>query len=56
MASLYAACYLPEIWTPDPATERMRRLAMRRKQVVRHRTRIKDEVHAILHAHLVVYL
>lgn len=31
----------------------MRRLAARRFQVVRHRTRIKNEVHAILHAHLI---
>jgi transposase len=53
LASLHAAGYLPEIWTPDAATERMRRLAARRFQVVRHRTRIKNEVHAILHAHLI---
>ncbi len=31
----------------------MRRLVTRRYQVVRHRTRIKNEVHAILHAHLI---
>ena len=53
LASLHAAGFLPEIWTPDPRTERMRRLTARRYQVVRHRTRIKNEVHAILHAHLV---
>ncbi|MGK9230870.1 IS110 family transposase [Inquilinus limosus] len=53
LASLYTAGYLPEIWTPDAATERMRRLVARRYQVVRHRTRIKNEVHAILHAHLI---
>jgi transposase len=53
LASLYAAGYLPEIWTPDAATERMRRLAARRFQIVRHRTRIKNEVHSILHAHLI---
>ncbi|RUW18942.1 IS110 family transposase, partial [Mesorhizobium sp. M4B.F.Ca.ET.013.02.1.1] len=52
LASLYAAGYLPEIWTPDAATERMRRLVARRYQVVRHRTRIKNEVHSILYAHL----
>ena len=52
LASLYAAGYLPEIWTPDAATERLRRLVARRYQVVRHRTRVKNEVHAILHAHL----
>jgi transposase len=53
LASLYAAGYLPEIWTPDTATERMRRLVARRYQIVRHRTRIKNEVHAILQAHLI---
>jgi len=53
LASLYAAGYLPEIWTPDAGVERMRRLVARRYQVVRHRTRIKNEVHSILHTHLI---
>ena len=53
LASLHAAGYLPEIWTADAATERMRRMVARRYQVVRHRTRIKNEVHSILHAHLI---
>lgn len=53
LASLYAAGYLPEIWTPDAETERKRRLVARRYQVVRHRTRIKNEVHAILNTHLI---
>jgi transposase len=53
LASLFAAGYLPEIWTPDVETERKRRLTARRYQLVRHRTRIKNEVHAILHAHLI---
>lgn len=53
LASLYAAGYLPEIWTPNAATERLRRLVARRYQIVRHRTRIKNEVHGILNAHLI---
>jgi transposase len=53
LASLYAAGYLPEIWTPDADTERQRRPAARRYQVVHPRTRLKNEVHAILHAHLI---
>jgi transposase len=53
LASLHAAGYLPQIWTPDAATKRKRRLVARRYQVVRHRTRIKNEVHSILHAHLI---
>jgi transposase len=53
LASLRAADFLPEVWLPDPATERLRRLVARRNQVVRHRTRIKNEMHAVLHAHLI---
>lgn len=53
LASLQAAGYLPQIWTPDAETERKRRLVARRYQVVRHRTRLKNEVHSILHAHLI---
>lgn len=53
LANLYAAGYLPEIWTPVAATERLRRLVARRYQIVRDRTRVKNEVHAILAAHLV---
>uniref|UniRef100_UPI00359F81D0 hypothetical protein n=1 Tax=Aquibium pacificus TaxID=3153579 RepID=UPI00359F81D0 len=37
VASLHAAGYPPEIWTPDAATERMRWLVARRYQVVRFR-------------------
>jgi transposase len=53
LASLRAANFLPEVWLPDAETERLRRQVARRNQVVRHRTRIKNEVHAILAAHLV---
>lgn len=53
LASLHAAGFLPEVWVPTPETERRRRQVARRNQVVRHRTRIKNEVQSILHAHLV---
>jgi transposase len=53
LASLRAADFLPEIWLPDARIERLRRLVARRNQVVRQRTRIKNEVHSILHAHLI---
>jgi len=46
LASLHAAGFLPEVWLPDAETERLRRLVARRNQVVRHRTRIKNETHA----------
>ena len=43
----------PRCGCPTPETERLRRLVARRNQVVRHRTRVKNEIHAILAAHLV---
>src|SRR3954464_2370470 len=53
LAQLRAADFLPEVWVRDADTERRRRLVARRNQVVRHRTRVKNEIHAILAAHLV---
>ena len=53
LASLHAAGFLPEVWLPDGETQRRRRLVARRNQVVRHRTRVKNETHGILAAHLV---
>jgi transposase len=53
LASLFAAGYLPEIWTPDAETERKPRLTAGRYQPVPHRTQIKNEVHAILYTHLI---
>jgi transposase len=53
LAQLQASGFLPEVWVPDAATERLRRLVARLNQVVRHHTRVKNEVQAILQAHLV---
>lgn len=53
LAQLHASGFLPEVWVPDERTERLRRLVARPNQVVRHRTRVKNEVHGILQAHLV---
>ena len=33
LASLRAADFLPEVWLPDPDTERLRRLVARRNQI-----------------------
>jgi transposase len=52
LANLCAASYLPEIWTPDAATDRLSRLAARRDQVVRHRTRLKNDADSILSTNL----
>jgi transposase len=53
LAQLYASGFLPEIWIPDEETEALRRQFTRRSQLVRHRTRLKNEVHAILNSNLI---
>jgi transposase len=53
LAQLLAADYLPAVWRPDPATSALRRQVLRRAHLVRQRTRLKNQVHAILHRNLV---
>ena len=53
LAKLYASGFLPEVWVPDARTQALRRQVSRRTQLVRQRTRIKNIVQSILHAHLV---
>jgi transposase len=48
LARLLAAGVLTEIWTPNEPTRALRRLVARRAAVVRARTRLKNEVHAVL--------
>ncbi len=48
LAKLLAAGFLPEVWTPDERTRVLRRRISRRAQLVRQRTREKNQVHAIL--------
>jgi transposase len=53
LAQLYASGFLPEVWMPDDRTAALRRQVARRSQIVRQRTRLKNRIQAILHAHLV---
>jgi transposase len=53
LAQLYASGFLPEVWVPDPATAALRRQVTRRNQIVRQRSRLKNIIQSILHAHLV---
>jgi transposase len=53
LAQLHAAGFLPEVWMPDEQTEELRRQVARRAQLVRHRTRLKNQIHSILHRNLV---
>ena len=48
LAQLLAADFLPPVWLPDERTWALRRQVTRRAHVVRQRTRIKNQVHAIL--------
>jgi transposase len=53
LAGLLAADYLPPVWLPDAQTAALRRQVLRRAHIVRQRTRLKNQVHAILHANLI---
>jgi transposase len=48
LAELLAADYLPEVWIPDEATRRLRRLVAHRAGLVRDRTATRNRVAAIL--------
>jgi len=53
LAELLAADYLPPVWLPDEDTHALRRQVARRAHIVRQRTRLKNQVQAILHRNLV---
>jgi transposase len=48
LATLSARDLVPEIWLPDPSIRRERELARFRLHLVRHRTTLKNRVHAAL--------
>ena len=50
LAHLYASGFLPEVWIYDP-TQALRRQVTRRNQLVRQRSRLKNIIQSILHAH-----
>jgi transposase len=53
LAQLLAADFLPGTWVADERTRMLRRLVMRRTHLVRQRTRVKNQVHAIMARNLV---
>jgi transposase len=53
LAQLLAADFLPSTWVADDRTRMLRRLVHRRTHLVRQRTRLKNQVHAILARNLV---
>jgi transposase len=48
LARLLAAAELDAVWVPDEWTRATRRRLARRSQLVRARTRAKNEIHAVL--------
>jgi transposase len=53
LARLLAAGELDPVWSPDEATRVLRRRLARREQLVRARSRAKNEIHAVLVRRLV---
>lgn len=53
LAQLHASGFLPTVWVADDKTLALRRQVARRSQIVRHRTRLKNEIHAVLASHLI---
>jgi transposase len=53
LAGLLAADYLPSVWVADQQTQALRRQVARRAHIVRQRTRLKNQVQAILHRNLI---
>jgi transposase len=51
LARLHASGFLPEVRMPDERTQAVRRQVTRRTQPVRQRTRLKNVVRSVLHAH-----
>jgi transposase len=48
LARLLASGFASEVWAPDEETAALRRLLSRRRQLVKQRTREKNQVHAVL--------
>ena len=48
LAKLLAAGFLPAVWLGDERTRLLRRLVSRHAQLVRQRTRAKNQIHAVL--------
>jgi transposase len=53
LAELGAANFLPEVWAPDEATRALRRRVAHRASLVRQRTRLRNQVHAVLTRNLI---
>lgn len=53
LAQLLRVGFLPVVWQPDEATERLRSQTSRRAALVQDRTAVKNRIHAVLHQRLI---
>lgn len=53
LAQLGAADFLPEVWAPDERTRALRRRVAHRASLVKQRTRLRNQVHAVLARNLI---
>jgi transposase len=53
LAQLLRCGYLPEVWTPDAATQQLRQLTGRRAALVRQRTALQNRIHSVLAMRLI---
>lgn len=53
LAQLGAADFLPEVWAPDEQTRALRRRIAHRSSLVRQRTRLRNQVQAVLARNLI---
>ncbi len=53
LAQLGAADFLPEVWAPDERTRALRRRVSHRSSLVRQRTRLRNQIHAVLARNLI---
>jgi len=53
LAELGAAGFVPEVWAPDAATRALRRRIAHRASLVKQRTRLRNQIHAVLARNLI---
>jgi transposase len=53
LAQLGAADFLPEVWAPDELTRALRRRVAHRSSLVVQRTRLRNQIHAVLTRNLI---
>jgi transposase len=53
LAQLGAAEFVPDVWAPDAATRALRRRIAHRASLVKQRTRLRNQIHAVLARNLI---